>query len=127
MSNGDQQVFLTVIGPEKLIRSLSAMEKIDGLSVGEPQPVDSLVDAADSVLGPDEIKQLLEFSTVALQFGSATMGFIFALKKLLASDDATAKRQFQILDARTNEKILVLDEGTDEAAAKKAIESLKTK
>jgi len=125
MSNGDQKIFLTVVGPEEVIRSLSAMEKTDGFSVGKPQPVDSLADAVDSVLGPDEIRQLLEFATVVLQFGTAN--FISALKTRLASVDTTAKRQVHILDGRTNDEILIVDESTDERVAKEAIESSATR
>jgi hypothetical protein len=127
MSKDDQKTFLTVVGPEEVIRALSTLEKTEGFSVGEPQPVDSLADAVDSVLGPDEIKQLMEFATVMLQFGTATIAFISALKTQLATVDTTAKRQVHVLDGRTNDEILIVDESTDEAAAKKAIESSTTK
>jgi hypothetical protein len=125
MSRGDQKVYLTVIGPEEVIQSLSAMEETEGFRVGKGQPVDGLADAADSVLGPDEIKQLLEFATVVLEFGSATIAFVSALKAQLAGTATSAR--IHVLDGRTNAEIVTIDEGTDEAAAKEAIESSTTK
>jgi hypothetical protein len=119
----DQKIFLTVIGPEELIRSLSSMETSGEFSVSEPRPVDSLVDAVDAVLGPDDIKQLLEFVTVVLKFGTETFAFIAALKVLLASVHTASKLEVKILDARTNKEILVVNENTDAAVAKKAIEA----
>ena len=141
MSIDDRKIFLTVVGPEEVIRSLSAMEKTDAFSVSEPQPVDSLADAVDAVLGPDKIGQLMEFATVTLQLNiadaeevtppdvgaDATIAFISALKKQLASVDTTEKPRVLVRDGMTNDEILIVDESTEEAGAKKAIESSTTK
>ena len=123
MSNDDRKIFLTVVGPEDVIQSLSAIKGGEGFRVGAAQPVDGLADAVDSVLGPDEIKQLLEFATVVLEFGAAATTFISTLKELLASSPATEKQQIRVLDARTNVEIVLVDERTNEAAARKTIES----
>jgi hypothetical protein len=127
------EIYLTVIGPEAVIRSLAARKDIPGVEVGMAQPIDGLADAVDSVLGPDEVRQLLELLTASLGVGAATLQFIEAMVSLMKTlDEAPAPvppptplpppPQIIILDARSN-VIVRIDGNTDAAKALKQIEN----
>jgi hypothetical protein len=79
-------------------------------------------DAVDAALGPEEIKMLMEFATVGLAFGAATIEFIGALKNVLTKSDEEEKPRIIILDGRTNAKLIAIDADTDPSEAKKILD-----
>lgn len=126
MSDNSTQskLYLTVVGPESVIQSLAALKGIEGVTLGNAEPLDSLADAVDAPLGPDEVKLLLEFLTVSLGLGAATLQFIEAMVSLMKKVEPPAPTpapvvlpppQIIILDGRTNREIVRIDENTDAA------------
>jgi hypothetical protein len=125
----DEEIFLTIIGPE------SAMKDIENISIAEveidpPQPLDAMVDAVDAPLGPDEIQLFLMHATVILKFGAAAVQFglvttklIGELKKLLAKAEPHEKPQIVIVDARTNARLMEITQDTDAEHAGEAIKN----
>ncbi|MBY3132286.1 hypothetical protein [Rhizobium laguerreae] len=119
-------VYLTVIGPEAVIQSLGSLEGIEGVTLGEAQPLDGLADAADAPLGPDELKLLLEFITVGLGLGAATLKFIEAMLSLLKKSEKTPAHEIIILDGHTNQEILRIDENTNAVNAAQQLKAWST-
>lgn len=123
----DDEIFLTVIGPESVMASIGTIS-IDGIRIDPPQPLDAMVDAVDAPLGPDEIHQLLmhatavlSFGTVAVKFGVAATQLVGELKKLLVQAEPHEKPEIIIVDARTNEKIVAIAQDTNPEKAGETI------
>lgn len=114
--------YLTIVGPESVIQSLAALKGIKGVTLGSAEPLDSLADAVDAPLGPDEVKLLLEFLTVSLGLGAATLQFIEAMVSLMKTVEPPPPAptplpppQIIILDGRSNREIVRIDGNTDAA------------
>ncbi|MGH0297812.1 hypothetical protein [Sinorhizobium meliloti] len=110
-------IYLTVVGPEAVIQSLGSLEGIEGVTLGEAQPLDSLADAVDAPMGPDELKLLLEFITVGISLGAASLKLIESILSLLKKSEKAPTHEIIFLDGLTNQEILRIDENTNAANA----------
>jgi len=119
----EEKVFLTLIGPESVMQSLEKNVAIEGVSIGKPQPLDAMVDAVDTSLGPDEIKMFMEFATAVLSLTGATLEFILALQHGLSAAEGANDPRIIIVDARTNTQIVSITSDTDPQWAKQVIET----
>lgn len=117
-----QKIYLTVVGPEAAIQSFSSAQHSEEIRVGTAQPVDSLSDAVDAPLGPEEIKLLFEFATVSLTLGAATIQFVSALIDSLKKSETAKEHHIYILDGRTNSPIAEIDEETSAEEVAKVLE-----
>jgi hypothetical protein len=117
----DSKIFLTLIGVESLMGAIAKEIHLEEATISEPQPLDAMADMVDSPLGPEEIKMLLEFVTVALTLGTATMNLIVSLKKLIAKSEVSDSGRIVIVSAKTNEEIISITKHTDPEQACRAI------
>lgn len=96
-----------------MIEELSKNPSLKGVELGEPQPWDSMADAADSVVGFQEIQAGLHLLTVVLQTGTAFFGFVAAVievRNKLEKDET-----IKISDTNSGKTLLtVTSETTDE-------------
>jgi hypothetical protein len=121
MMPSDEKAFVTLIGPESVMQLLGSVAVPEGVTIGEPQPLDALADMVDSPLGPDEIKALMEFATVALKLGTAATQLIIALKLLLAKSEGGDKARIVLVDGKTNAEIVSITKDTDPEEASRKI------
>jgi hypothetical protein len=125
----ENEIILTIIGPESAMKEIEKIS-IAGVEIDPPQPLDAMVDAVDSPLGPDEIQTFLLHATVVLKFGAAAAQFGLVgvklageLKHLLTRTEPHEKPQIFVVDARTNAQVQEITGETDVDEAGKAIEN----
>lgn len=119
----EDKVYLTLIGPESVMQSLEKNVAIEGVSIGKPQPLDAMVDAVDTSLGPDEVKMFMEFATAILSLSGATLEFVVAIKNWLSKSDERKDARVIVREAPTNVTLISITADTDPETARKIIEA----
>lgn len=99
--------YITLVGPEEVIRQLAREELPDGVKLGRRQPADGFADAANAPLGPDEIRQLLELVSVAISTGTAAVVLFEKLRALLKPG-----QQVTVKDARNGQTLATVSPST---------------
>ena len=82
--------YITLVGSEEIIQQLEAAPALEGVEFGKSRPADSLTDAVDSPLGPEEIKAIFSVITVVITTASAGLTLFERLKILFNSSDNKA-------------------------------------
>jgi len=105
--------YITLVGPEDLIKQIETSGGSKDLELGRSRPGDALTDAVDTTLGPEEIKLILQVLTVAFSTATAALTFFQRLKDLLARADTKKPVVIQIKDGRTGRKLATIDKETN--------------
>jgi len=123
MSN-DERIFLSLIGHESDLAKVETLAN-ESVAIEPPRPLDAMVDAVDSPLGPEMIEPLLVHATVVLKFLAAGAGFVGAVKTLLSKSERENPK-IVIVDAKTNIEIVAVTKDTNpEGAAAKIAAAMK--
>lgn len=123
MSN-DERIFLSLIGHESDLAKVETLAN-ESVVIERPRPLDAMVDAVDSPLGPEMIEPLLVHATVVLKFLAAGVGFVGAVKALLSQSEHENPK-IVIVDAKTNTEIVAVTKDTNpEGAAAKIAAAMK--
>jgi hypothetical protein len=108
----DAKTYLSVMGPKSVIQALAQQAPVEGVEIGPPQPADAMTDMVDTPLGPEEIKMLMEFSTVSLALGAAMLEFVKKLRDMLKKSE-NDKAPIVIFAGRTNAQIVSITRDSD--------------
>jgi hypothetical protein len=69
------QDVISILGRAEAVEAISKQISMQDVTMDPPEPADSLTDALDAPLGPQEIQQVLQFLTV--MFGTASSMLLF--------------------------------------------------
>jgi hypothetical protein len=102
-------VVVTLRGPKEIIDEIAELPEITGIELDEPQSDQSLSDAVDSPIGPQEIEQILQLVTVAITTTTAGVVLFGKIQKLLRKSEKASK--VALVDPKNNKTIgtLALD------------------
>ena len=104
---------LRIIGDQQAVLEISTLSGSDDLEIGDPQPAEALSDAADGVIGPQEIQYALQIVTVAV--GTATSAAMLVSKLIDIKRKLDAGRSVRIVDRRGRTRLRIkADTGDDE-------------
>ncbi|MCV9967126.1 hypothetical protein OIU34_35425 [Pararhizobium sp. BT-229] len=114
---------LSVIAAEDVIIELTAQLEKSGFELDEPQVAESLSDAADGAVGPQEIQYGLQLLTVAI--GTATSFAILVDRIIEIRKKIQTLAPIRIVDPKTGEDKAVITNVTSDADARRMAGDLK--
>ena len=103
---------LRIIGDTDTISQLAKLPPSNDLKIGKPQPAEAMTDAADGVIGPQEIHFGLQLLT--LGFGTASSLAVFVAKIIDIKNKLQKGRSIQIVNARNGKTQLTINPDTDD-------------
>jgi hypothetical protein len=112
-------VVYSILAKPELIKEVYRVSS-EGIEFDEPQPWESLSDAADSPIGPQEIQAGLQLLTVALQSAAAMAvfaGTLIDLKKKMEPKDGAA-----IIDPKNGKTLLRIDQSTPDETIRASLQ-----
>lgn len=117
--------YLVAVGPDDLIRALAEQPIDPGIELGPRRPADGFADAADSPIGPEEIRQIFELITIGASAGTALVALLQKIKDLIRSKSASGGEPtaVELKDARSGQIVAKIDQSTDVVETARSIES----
>ncbi|MDA9520164.1 hypothetical protein XI06_07315 [Bradyrhizobium sp. CCBAU 11434] len=104
-------VVVTLRGPKEVIDKIAELPEIAGIELDEPQSDQSLADAVDSPIGPQEIEQILQLITVAITTATAGVTLFEKIQTLLRGSEKPSK--VAVVDPKNNKTLGDLAVDTD--------------
>ena len=97
---------LDIVGDAETIAQIAKLAHEHGLRTSVPRAMDSVSDALDSPIGPDEIRAACEVITVIATTGTTVVGFFAAVKALLkSSGDGKDSKSVDVMETKSQARL----------------------
>ncbi|MEO0666728.1 MAG: hypothetical protein AAFZ99_02320 [Pseudomonadota bacterium] len=98
-----------------LMPEIIELAKQHNLTAAEPMALDSSSDALDAPLGVDEVRQVLEVVTLMATTGTTVVGFLAAVKALMAKSEEEdgSEPKAKVVDTATQRHLGDISAETD--------------
>lgn len=109
---------VSIVVERDLMEKLQAFKDIEGVEIGNSISTDSLSDAADSPIGPDEIRVACEIATIIFNTGAAGIIFLDRLLQLLKTYKG---KNVEFVDPKSGKRIGNINGDTQTDQARKML------
>lgn len=113
--------YISLAASPDIVEAIAQLPMSPDIRVGNVQSAESLIDAADAPMGPDEIKAVLATITLVCTTGKSMIDLLVAVKGVLTKRGAGKGSGVNVVDPRSGRVMAVVTPDTNIEQAKKEL------